>query len=162
MKRDPFSKICIFTPKYCILSIFLLTSKWKWLLWSNLSYVVIYLVNWRKVASKKPFLFGSQQKNAQKAIFWSENTYFWKRCSLRLDFFYKLIPNLLGHPVMQIRGKYFLGNWKNTSLSFLLPRSINGMCGRLELWNLTTFAENAICRGDFKWWCQLRIWLRKK
>ena len=53
--------------------------------------------------------------------------------------------------VMQISGKYFLDNSKkNTSLSFLLPRSINGMCGRLELWNLTTFAENAICRGDFK------------
>ena len=52
---------------------------------------------------------------------------------------------------MQISGKYFFGQpEKNTSLSFLLPRSINGMCGRLELWNLTTFAENAICRGDFK------------
>ena len=58
-KRGTFLKICIFTPKNCFLSIFLLTAKWKWLPLSNLSYVVIYLVNWRKVASKKPFPFCS-------------------------------------------------------------------------------------------------------
>ena len=40
-----FSKICIFAPENCALSIFLLTAKWKYLLESNSSYVVIYLVN---------------------------------------------------------------------------------------------------------------------
>ena len=32
-----FRKICIFAPKNCFLSIFRLTPKWKWLLWSNFS-----------------------------------------------------------------------------------------------------------------------------
>ena len=81
------------------MSIFLLTPKWKWLLWSNLSYVVIYLVNWRKVASKKPFSFWSWQKKLKKQFLLRKNTYFWKRCSFGSQFFYELIPNLLRHPV---------------------------------------------------------------
>ena len=35
------------------------------------------LVNWIKVASKKPFSLRSWQKNAQKAIFRRKNTDFW-------------------------------------------------------------------------------------
>ena len=124
-----------------------------------------------EMTSLKQFILCSNLFSKLEKSCFKEAIFIWelaKKCSKsnflerKYIFFHKLIPNLLGHPVMQIRGKYFLGNWKNTSLSFLLPRSINGMCGRLELWNLTTFAENAICRGDFKWWCQLRIWLRKK
>ena len=36
------------------------------------SYVVIYLVKWRKVSSKSYFYFCSSGKKAEKAIFWSK------------------------------------------------------------------------------------------
>ena len=45
-------------------------------LFSNLSYVVIYVVDWSKIAVKSHFTFCSSGKKAQKAIFWSEIHFF--------------------------------------------------------------------------------------
>ena len=47
-----------------------------WRNFSPFSYVVIYLVKWRKVALKSHFHFCSSGKKAEKAIFWSEIQFF--------------------------------------------------------------------------------------
>ena len=74
-------KKCVFAPQSCILHIFR-NCKMK-IVFS--SYVVIHFVNWRKVALKKSISFYEWN-----ATFWSENTYFCKHCSLRLQTYLSL------------------------------------------------------------------------
>ena len=57
---------------------------------SNLSYVVIYLVNREKMLEKAIFHFAVQEKRLKKQSFGAKYIFFRKR-----------IPNLLGHPVKQ-------------------------------------------------------------
>ena len=55
LKSEHRLKKLYFAPKNCFFSLFSWTAKIKMAFWSNfspLSYVVIYLVKWRKVASK--------------------------------------------------------------------------------------------------------------
>ena len=58
-KRATWIQICIFAPRNCVFSIFLLTAKWKLCFWNKSYYVVIHLVNWRKLVSWKTFSFCS-------------------------------------------------------------------------------------------------------
>ena len=83
----------VFCSKKLLFQPFFQNCKMKMAFWSNftpLSYVVIHLVNRRKVAWKSHFYFAVHVKKASKAIFWS-----------KIHFFRKRIPNLLGHSVYQ-------------------------------------------------------------
>ena len=54
---------------------------------SNLSYVVIYSVNWTKIASKSHFHFAVKEKKAKKAIFWNEIYFFVNKTRFGLKHF---------------------------------------------------------------------------
>ena len=79
-KRATFTKICIVAQKNFAQSNFLSAVKMKNVLLSNFSYVLICLVNSRKIASKYIITFCSYERIAQSEIFLCDSTcFFFKR-----------------------------------------------------------------------------------
>ena len=81
-----------FAPKNCFFSLFCELQKWKWNFQAallQLSYVVIYLVNWYKLEKscfKNPFSILQLKNKAKKAIFWSKIHFFSKMRNFRKSF----------------------------------------------------------------------------
>ena len=79
-----------FAPKNCFFRLFSWTAKMKMAFLSNLSYVVIYLVNCLKLEKscfKIHFQFCSFQKRLKKQYFGAKYKLFCKRCLLRSQSF---------------------------------------------------------------------------
>ena len=125
------------TPKNGVSSLFLWTANWKWLFWSNLFplyYVVIYLVNWRKAASKSHFSFAVQEKRLKKPFFGAKYSIF----------LFVSYSKLVGIPCKCNRQCLLLQHWKlaGSKLSNIIrptwekalePLQVTPVLGRLAL-----------------------------
>ena len=119
-------------------------------LFSNLLNKLLHKINCFKEAI---FILELAKKNAQKAIFSLKYTDFvLKRHSHLSQFFYKLIPNLLGHPLpSHVKTRYISGTVKRTYCStnekVLLPTNNEWLQWSATNWPINGLATWSLCPG---------------